>query len=242
MLRATDLHVSYGPIPAVRGVDLEVAEGQAVALLGRNGAGKTTTLRALAGLMLPVEGRIELDGEDVTTLPAEQRVRRGVALAPEGRGVFPRMSVRDNLLMGGYARRLRRSELPGEIERVTARLPRLRERLGQDAGSLSGGEQQMLAVARALMARPRVLLLDEPSLGLAPVLIDEIYDLLAALRDEGLTLLVVEQYVDLALELVDAAYVLDKGRVALSGSAAELADSPELVETYLSVGVEEAVA
>jgi branched-chain amino acid transport system ATP-binding protein len=226
-------------VPAVRGIDLTVAEGEAVALLGRNGAGKTTTLRALAGVLPPDRGTISFDGDDIALVPTEQRVRRGIALVPEGRGIFPQLTVRENLTMGAYGRRLRAGSVGSEIDRVTEHFPRLRERLKQTAGSLSGGEQQMLAVARGLMAAPRLLMLDEPSLGLAPVIIEQLYDQLANLRSEGLTILVVEQYVEVALGFVDRAYVLDKGVVALAGTAVELATSSELVDTYMAAAPEE---
>lgn len=234
MLDAKELHVSYGPLPAVRGVDLSVSEGEAVAILGRNGAGKTTTLKALAGLLPVSGGRVRFGGQDVTALPAERRARLGIVLVPEGRGVFPELSVRDNLAMGAYHRRLGASALRDEIERVTEKFPRLTERMGQRAGSLSGGEQQMLAVARGLMSSPRMLLVDEPSLGLAPIVVEQLYDLLAQLRAEGLTVVVVEQYVELALGFADRAYVLDKGQVVLDGESADLLASSELVEAYMT--------
>jgi len=239
MLEARDIYVSYGPVPAVRGVSITVQEGEAVALLGRNGAGKTTTLRALAGLNEPSSGRVMLAGEDITRVSSVKRVGLGIALAPEGRGMFPQFSVRDSMAMGAYHRRLSRRAVDDEIERVTERFPRLRERLGQVSSSLSGGEQQMLAVARALMGQPKVLMLDEPSLGLAPIVVDQLYDLFRTLRSEGLTVLVVEQYVELALSFVDRAYVLDKGTVALEGPASDLATSTELIDTYLAVQPEE---
>lgn len=241
MLQVEDLHVSYGPVPAVRGVDLEIGRGEAVAILGRNGAGKTTTLRALAGLMVPTTGTIRLAGKDVTRVPAERRVALGVALVPEGRGVFPSLTVRENLRMGAFHRRLGQRALKAATASVTERFPRLAERLDQRAGSLSGGEQQMLAVARGMMGDPQLLLVDEPSLGLAPIIVEQLYELFDGLRSDGITLLVVEQYVEVALGLADRAYVLDKGRVALAGTAAELAASPELVETYLAASPEEAV-
>jgi len=239
VLEVTGLHVSYGPVPAVRGVDLMVGAGEAVALLGRNGAGKTTTLRALAGLLPADRGTIRFDGEDIGAVPAERRVRCGIALVPEGRGMFPQLTVRENLAMGAYSRRLRPGEVGSEIERVTDHFPRLRERLKQSAGSLSGGEQQMLAVARGLMAAPRLLMLDEPSLGLAPVIVEQLYERFDTLRRDGLTILVVEQYVEVALAFVDRAYVLDKGLVALDGAAKDLAASPQLIEAYLSAAPEE---
>lgn len=234
MLEARELHVSYGPVPAVRGVTIEIPQGERVALLGRNGAGKSTTLRALAGLMRPSSGAVLFNGDDVTSVPAERRVSLGIALVPEGRGMFPQLTVRESLAMGAYHRKLRGKALDREISRVTERFPRLQERIGQRAGSLSGGEQQMLAVARGMMSDPKVLLLDEPSLGLAPVIVEMLYDLFGGLARDGLTLLVVEQYVELALGFADYAYVLDKGTIAVEGVAAELAASPEVVDAYLS--------
>jgi branched-chain amino acid transport system ATP-binding protein len=234
MLAVRGLAVSFGEVPAVRGVDLDVAGGEVLAVLGRNGAGKTTTLRAIAGLIPPDAGTIVFEGGDVTRLPAERRVRRGIVLVPEGRRLFPGMSVRDNLAVGAFHRQLHGRALDEEIERATEHLPVVRDRIGQRAGSLSGGEQQLVAVARALMARPRLLLADEPSLGLAPIVVERVYELFSALRDEGLTIVVVEQYVTVALGLADRAVVIDKGRVALEGTAVELAASPELIDTYLA--------
>ncbi len=236
------LEVSYGPVTAVRGIDLTVDEGEVVVVLGRNGAGKTTTLKALAGLLPASGGRIHLDGKDVTGLPAEKRVERGLVLVPEGRGMFAELSVRENLIMGAYHRRLPRSRLKPDLDLVTDRFPRLVERLDQPAGSLSGGEQQMLAIARGLMAEPRVLMVDEPSLGLAPIVIEVLYDLLRDLARDGLTLVIVEQYVQVALGVADRAYVLDKGVVVLSGTAAELSASPDLIDAYLSTAPAEAPA
>ncbi len=234
MLDVDGLAVSFGEIPAVRGLDLHAEAGQALAVLGRNGAGKTTTLRALAGALPVSGGRVTFDGQDVTGVPAEQRVHRGLVLVPEGRRLFPGLSVGQNLAMGAYHRRLRPAAIAAEIERVTEHLPVVRDRLSQSAGSLSGGEQQLVAVARALMAAPRLLMADEPSLGLAPIIVDRIYELFRSLRSEGLALIVVEQYVNVALDLADRAVVVDKGRVVLAGSASELAGSPELIDAYLS--------
>ena len=241
MLEVRDLHVSYGPIPAVRGITFHIDRGEAVALLGRNGAGKTTTLRAIAGLATPRRGMITVDGRDLGPLSTARRAKHGLALTPEGRGMFSRLTVRDSLAMGAYHRKLGPIALRREIDRVTERFARLRERLDQTAGSLSGGEQQMLALARALMSAPKLLMLDEPPLGLAPVVVDQLYSLLRGLRDEGYTILLVEQYVDVALGFVDRAYVLDKGTIALEGAAAELSASSALVETYLATNVEEAL-
>ncbi len=235
LLEAEHLAVRYGAVPAVRDVTLSVAAGEVLAVLGRNGAGKTTTLRVLAGLATAHHGKVRLAGRDMARVPAESRVRLGVALVPEGRGIFPGLTVEENLVMGAYQRRLSRRALRDELERVTGRFPILMSRRGQRAGSLSGGEQQMLAVARGLMSAPRVLLVDEPSLGLAPLVIEQIYMLFAALRDEeDITLVLVEQYVELVLEVADRAVVLEKGVSVLSGTAAALSASPELVNLYMT--------
>lgn len=234
MLDVEDLHVSYGPVPAVRGVSLAVADGAVVAILGRNGAGKTTTMKAIAGLLRPARGTVRFEEHDVTGATSDRLLRSGLALVPEGRGMFPDLTVFDSLRMGAFHRRLRRDQFGAEIERVTESFPRLRERLDQRSGSLSGGEQQMLAVARSMLAEPKLLILDEPSLGLAPIAVEELYGLLGTLRNSGLSMLVVEQYVELALGFADEAFVLDKGEVVLSGAASELASSPEIVEAYLS--------
>ncbi len=239
ILEVEALEVRYGDVTAVRGVDLAVAEGTALAVLGRNGAGKSSTLRGIAGATMPSGGVVRVDGVDVAGRRADDRVRHGVVLVPEGRRLFPQLSVRENLAVGGYLHKLRPAALEQEIERVTEHLPRVRERLDQQAGSLSGGEQQLVAIARALMARPRVLMADEPSLGLAPVIVDAIYDLFRALLSDGLTLVVVEQYVGVALALADHAVVIDRGVVALAGPAAELAESPDLWRVYLSGSEEE---
>jgi len=240
-LAVEGLAVSFAGVPAVRAVELSVATGETVAVLGRNGAGKTTTLRTIAGLVHPDAGRIVLDGDDVTALSAEQRLRRGIVLVPEGRRLFPGLTVRENLAVGGHARRLRGAALAASIEEATEHLPIVRDRLGQRAGSLSGGEQQLVAIARALMARPAVLMADEPSLGLAPLVVERLYELFAVLRRNGLTLVIVEQYVHLALRLADHAVVVDKGRSVLHGPADQLASAPGLVDAYLSGSEEVAV-
>lgn len=229
-----DLEVSYGTIPAVRGVSLDIAEADRIAIVGRNGAGKSSTLRALAGITPARAGRIDFQGVDITREPARARLRRGLALVPEGRGLFPALTVEENLLMGAFHRRLRGPALEDEMERVTEHFPRVRERRGQLAGSMSGGEQQMLAIARGLMTAPTVLLVDEPSLGLSPVLVDEIYELFGGLSAEGVAVVVVEQYVELALAFARHAYVLDKGVVALTGDADELLAEPDLVQVYMA--------
>jgi branched-chain amino acid transport system ATP-binding protein len=215
----------------LRGIDLEVRTGELLAVLGTNGAGKTTTMRALSGLLRPSGGAIKLEEREISTLPAHRIARAGVVLVPEGRQVFPELSVVDNLLLGGYARPSR--EAAAGIERVLTRFPLLRARRNQRAGLLSGGEQQMLALARGLMAGPRVLLLDEPSLGLAPAAIAALFADVAALRDEGVTLLLVDQMAGPALALADRAYVIETGRIVRAGPAAEIAADDALREAYL---------
>lgn len=234
ILQVEGLEVSYGEIPAVRGVDIGLAEGEAFAVLGRNGAGKTSLLRAVAGALATAGGRILYDGTDVTGEGADKRVRRGISLVPEGRHIFPGLTVRENLAMGAYHRKCRGARLQAEIDSVLEQMPVLRDRLSQAAGTLSGGEQQLAAIARAMLSRPRLLLIDEPSLGLAPIMVDRVYELFQQLRQDGLTIVIVEQYVQLALRFADRAVVIDKGRVALSGTAAELRDSTELIDTYLA--------
>lgn len=234
ILQVEGLQVRYGDVTAVSSVDLAVDAGHALAVLGRNGAGKSSTLRGIAGASMPSAGTVRVDGVDVAGMRADDRVRHGIVLVPEGRRLFPHLSVRENLAVGAYLHKLRPAALDAEIERVTEHLPRVRERLDQQAGSLSGGEQQLVAIARGLMARPRVLMADEPSLGLAPIIVDGIYALFRSLLAEGLTLVVVEQYVGIALALADHAVVIDRGQVALSGPAAELAESPEIWRVYLS--------
>lgn len=239
ILEVESLQVRYGDVTAVRGVDLAVEAGTALAVLGRNGAGKSSTLRGIAGATMPSGGAVRIDGVDVAARRADDRVRHGIVLIPEGRRLFPHLSVRENLAVGAYLQKLRPAALEQELERVTEHLPRVRERLDQQAGSLSGGEQQLVAIARALMARPRVLMADEPSLGLAPVIVDAIYELFRTLLRDGLTLVVVEQYVGVALALADHAIVIDRGAIALTGPAAELAESPDLWRVYLSGSEEE---
>jgi branched-chain amino acid transport system ATP-binding protein len=237
MLALDEVDAFYGRVQALRGVSLVVGEGEMVALLGANGAGKTTTLRAISGLVRTRDGRITFDGSDITGASPETTARLGLAHIPEGRGVFPRMTVWQNLKMGGYVHRLPARVLAGRIDEAVALFPRIGERLSQQAGTLSGGEQQMLAVARALVAGPRLLLLDEPSHGLAPKAVHEVFALLARLRERGVSLLVVEQYAAAALEAADRAYVLDRGRIALADDAELLARDPRRLEAaYLGAG------
>jgi branched-chain amino acid transport system ATP-binding protein len=229
-LRALD--VRYGGIQALRAVDLTVQAGEVVTLLGANGAGKSTTLRSVSRLVPTHAGGITYDGRDITGLPAHAVVRRGVAHVPEGRRVLARLTVMDNLVLGAYTRSDHR-EIRADIDRQLTRFPRLRERRRQLAGTLSGGEQQMLAIARALMSRPRLLLLDEPSLGLAPLVVREIFSILRELRAAGVTILLVEQNAGLALQLADRGYVLESGRVAVAGPASELLQNDQVRRAYL---------
>jgi len=231
MLTVRGLEVFYGPIRAVRGIDLDVASGEIVALIGANGAGKTTTVRAIAGL-LPYRGEIVYDGRPLTPNAAERNLRAGIALVPEGRGILGRMTVEDNLLMGMHTRRDRAGAV-ADLETMYGRFTILRDRRGTLASLLSGGEQQMLAIARALLSRPRLLLLDEPSLGLAPKMIDFVFSLIRQLRDEGVTVLLVEQKARQTLKIADRAYLLETGRVVKSGPAAEMADEALISATFL---------
>ncbi|HJZ31864.1 MAG TPA: ABC transporter ATP-binding protein [Hyphomicrobiaceae bacterium] len=234
LLIVTGLEVRYGDLIGVADVSLEVPRGEIVALLGSNGAGKTTTLNAIAGLVAASRGRIELDGQDIAGVPAYAIVRRGLALAPEGWRLFVQQSVENNLLLGATSV-ADRTRVPGLLERVYGVFPRLAERRRQQAGTMSGGERQMLAVGRALMSDPKLLLLDEPSLGLAPTIIETMYETFLSLHREGLTILLAEQSVDLALEVADHAYVLQVGRSVLAGKASELATNPEVQRIYLGV-------
>ena len=232
MLEVRGLKVSYGGINAVKGVDLDVAEGELVTLIGANGAGKTTTLKALAGLLRPAAGRIHYNGIDITARPAFELVRQGLALVPEGRGVFGRLTVEENLAMGAYSRR-DRARITTDFDRVYGLLPRLAERRRQPGGTLSGGEQQMLAIGRALMSRPRMLLLDEPSMGLAPLMVQTIFETIRAITAEGVTLLLVEQNAKLALETCDRGYVMESGLIALADGASRLLTNPLVRQAYL---------
>ncbi len=232
LLEVRGLAVHYGGIRAVKDIRLVVAAGETVCVIGANGAGKSTTLRALAGLAPVARGSIAWRGADITVLPAYRRVRLGLSLVPEGRGVFPRMSVTENLQMGAYAR-ADGAAIAQDVDQVYALFPRLAERRGQIAGTLSGGEQQMLAVGRALMGRPQLLLLDEPSMGLSPLMVEKIFDTLRAIAAQGVTLLLVEQNANLALQVSDRGYVLENGAVAFHGPAPELLADPRVRAAYL---------
>ncbi len=233
MLKLEGVRVSYGAIEAVREVSLEVGAGEVVTIIGANGAGKSTLLKSIAGLEPASGGRILLEGQDITQVPPHQRVQLGIAMSPEGRGVFADQTVRENLMLGAYTRRQDVRAVQTAIEREFARFPRLAERQHQPAGTLSGGEQQMLAIARALMSEPRLLLLDEPSLGLAPLIIKDIFDTIRQLRQAGLTILLVEQMAKQALGVADRAYVLETGRITLQGAGRELLDDPKVRAAYL---------
>jgi branched-chain amino acid transport system ATP-binding protein len=235
LLDVEDLHVSYGRIRALQGVSLAVPGAEVVALIGANGAGKSTLLRAISGIVRARQGTIRFLGENLVGLPVHQIVRRRVVHVPEGRGMLARMTVLENLRLGGFTRR-RQADPAVELERVWGLFPRLRERRGQLAGSLSGGEQQMLAIGRAMMARPRLLMLDEPSLGLAPLLVREIFRIIPRLTAEGTAVLLVEQNARMALQCAAHAYVLQTGRVVLSGRAADLLAAPEVQRAYLGAG------
>jgi len=232
LLEIGDLHVSYGQVDAVRGVSLALLPGQIVSVIGPNGAGKTTLLGAAMGL-LPSQGRLRFDGIDLRALDVEARVERGLCLVPEKRELFGELTVLDNLTLGAYTQRRRGTPLRGRLDAVYARFPRLAERVAQRADTLSGGERQMLAIGRALMCSPRLLMLDEPSLGLAPLVVQEIFAIVRRLRDDGVAILLVEQNARAALESSDHGYVLETGEVLLSGASSQLAADPRVQATYL---------
>ncbi len=237
MLQIRDLHVHYGAIHALHGVSLSVEKGQIVTLIGSNGAGKSTTLRTISGLLKPTAGSITFEGADLSLVPAHEIVRLGIAQAPEGRGIFSNLTVDENLDLGAYARpRSEREKVRADRERALALFPRLRERLKQNAGTLSGGEQQMLAIARAMLARPRLLLLDEPSLGLAPQVVQTIFKIIREINEGGTTILLVEQNAHMALKVAHRAYVVQVGKIVMEGPAAELAANDEVRKAYLGVG------
>lgn len=233
MLELRDLVCCYGKVMAVKGVSLTVGRGQLVALIGANGAGKTTTLKAISGLLPVAGGQIIFDGQDITTAPARKILSRGIAHCPEGRHVFPYMTVAENLEMGCYLRKDRQGVVT-DLARIFEQFPRLAERRQQPAGTLSGGEQQMLAIARALMSQPKLIMFDEPSLGLAPNIVEHTFDIITGIRDAGTTVLMVEQNALAALEMCDHAYLLESGSLALSGSGREMVDNPHVRSAYLA--------
>ena len=230
MLQIDSLQVNYGGIEAVKGISFQVPERQIVTLIGANGAGKSTTLRTISGLVKPAHGRIHLQGEDITALSPDQIVSKGITLVPEGRHVFPDMSVLENLKIGAY---LRHDSLEEDIKWVYDLFPRLKERSWQAAGTLSGGEQQMLAVGRALMSRPKLMMLDEPSLGLAPLVVQDIFSIIGEINKQGVTVLLIEQNANMALKIADLAYVLETGNITMSGTGAELLADERVREAYL---------
>ena len=231
LLKVEDIHVYYGAIHAIKGISFEVHEHEIVTLIGANGAGKSTTLNTVAGLLKPRTGRIIFEGKALGALPASRIVSLGMALCPEGRRIFQQMTVRENLEMGGYTRSA--AELPPALENVFSRFPRLKERERQIAGTLSGGEQQMLAMGRALMSKPKLLMLDEPSMGLAPILVEQIFDIIKELHAAGTTILLVEQNAQMALSIADRAYVLETGRISMAGPAAQLLADDNVRKAYL---------
>jgi branched-chain amino acid transport system ATP-binding protein len=230
LLEVQDINVHYGKIAALKGMSIEVGEGEIVSLIGANGAGKTTTLKTISGLRPLSSGRILFDGKDISKTPGHKRVELGIGQAPEGRGVFPGMTVQENLLMGAYTRK---DDLKADLDEVYELFPRLNERKTQFAGTMSGGEQQMIAIGRALMTKPKVLLLDEPSMGLAPMLIAQIFEIIREINKRGTTVLLVEQNAQQALKLSDRAYVLETGEVVKSARGAELLDDPQVRAAYL---------
>jgi branched-chain amino acid transport system ATP-binding protein len=231
LLEIDDIHTYYGSIEALRGVSLEVAAGEVVTIIGSNGAGKSTTLRSISGLSPPRTGSIRFDGAEISTMPPSRIVGLGISQVPEGRRCFPRMSVRENLELGAYLRH--REDISEDLEQVFRLFPRLEERQTQKAGTMSGGEQQMLAIGRALMARPRLLLLDEPSMGIAPILVEQIYRTIAEISRTGTTILLVEQNANYALGVSQRGYVLETGEVALAGESASLRENPNVQKAYL---------
>jgi branched-chain amino acid transport system ATP-binding protein len=235
MLTVDDIHVYYGNIAAVKGISLTVYPGEIVTLIGGNGAGKSTTMRTISGLLKPKRGEVHFEGQKVSGLKGHEVAQRGIAQSPEGRRIFPRMTVTENLELGAFMRR-DKAEIAADMERVFDLFPRLKERLTQKSGTLSGGEQQMLAMGRALMARPRLLLLDEPSMGLAPVLVEQVFDTITKVNEQGTTVLLVEQNALVALNIAAHAYVLETGHITLEGPANELAHNDEVRKAYLGEG------
>jgi branched-chain amino acid transport system ATP-binding protein len=231
LLEVSSLEVGYGGIRAVKGIDLQVHEGELVCLIGANGAGKSTTLRAICGLLRAREGKVRYDGEDIAGTPVHELPRKGLVMVPEGRGIFAQLTVEENLAMGAFTRN--DGDIGRDLERRYETFPRLKERRAQTAGTLSGGEQQMLAIGRALMARPKLLLLDEPSMGLAPRLVEKIFEIVREIAREGVTILLVEQNARLALEVASRGYVMESGNITLAGDSANLLADPKVREAYL---------
>ena len=238
-LEIKDLRVHYGKIEAIKGISVVVNEGEIVTLIGANGAGKTTTLKTISGLRPVSSGSIVFDGEDISKLPAHERVKRGISQAPEGRGIFPGMTVLENLEMGKYHLKMRQAEINEDLDKVYSLFPRLKERASQAGGTLSGGEQQMLAIGRALMARPKVLLLDEPSMGLAPQMIANIFRIITEINKQGVTILLVEQNAQQALNRAHRAYVLEIGAITTEAKAKDLLNDPPVKSAYLGTGAHE---
>ena len=236
LLSIKNLHIGYGGIQAVKGIDLHVEQGELVTLIGANGAGKTTTLKAITGLLRPTQGAIDYAGKSIIGVPTYKVASEGLVLVPEGRGVFPGLTILENLQMGAYTRR-DRAEIAVDIEHKFALFPRLKERAKQTAGTLSGGEQQMLAISRALMARPKLLLLDEPSMGLAPIMVQKIFEVVRDVSKSGVTILLIEQNAKLALQISQRGYVMDGGVITLSGESRSLLDNPKVREAYLGEDV-----
>lgn len=234
LLKVRDLQIAYGDVQVIWGIDFEISSGEVVALIGPNGAGKTTVLKAISGIQPSIAGRITFSDTDITRLASHRIVEMGVIHVPEGRQLWPRMTVEENILMGAYARAAR-EHVDRRLDEVLQIYPRLRERRSQKAGTLSGGEQQMCAIARALMSQPRLMMLDEPSLGLAPMLVRQVFETLAEISSSGVTILLIEQNVNMALELADRGYVLETGRIVLSGTGAELLREDHVQKAYLGV-------
>ncbi len=237
-LEVKDLRVQYGKIEAIKGISFVVEQGEIVTLIGANGAGKTTTLKTISGLRPVSSGSITYDGQDISKMAAHERVNLGISQAPEGRGIFPGMTVLENLEIGKYSRKERKSEMAEDLDMVYGLFPRLKERVGQAGGTLSGGEQQMLAIGRALMARPKVLLLDEPSMGLAPMMIQNIFNIVTEINKQGVTILLVEQNAQQALQRAHRAYVLETGKVVKEAKASDLLNDPAVRAAYLGTGAE----
>ena len=232
MLEVKDLHVSYGMIEALKGISFEVNEGEVIALIGANGAGKTTTLHTLTGILPAKAGSVKFGGAELTKTPAHKIVKLGIAHVPEGRRIFQQLTVLDNLKLGAFIRK-DKDGIAEDLEKIYKRFPRLQERKPQIAGALSGGEQQMLAMGRALMSRPKMIVMDEPSMGLSPILVSEIFDIIESIRNDGMTVLLVEQNAKKALAIADRAYVLETGRITLSGNASDLINDEQVKKAYL---------